>query len=118
MPSFSLGLDFHYINNFALYSGLCLSLGTRLHVPLKKSTRVRVEKELPKGTMLGIGSIEFGSPKYINKLGVLYAKYELTDKALVQFNKILKTREYYPALINMGNIYLFKGANGEGPYLL
>ena len=68
--------------------------------------------------MLGIGSIEFGSPKYINKLGVLYAKYELTDKALVQFNKILKTREYYPALINMGNIYLFKGANGEGPYLL
>lgn len=69
---FSLGLDFHYINNFALYSGLRLSLGTTFHVPLKKSTRVRVEKELPekpqplekkelpKGTKLGIGSIEFG----------------------------------------------------------
>jgi len=49
------------------------------------------------------------SPKYINKLGVLYAKYELTDKALVQFNKILKTQEYHPALINMGNIYYLKG---------
>jgi len=72
-PSFSLGLDFHYINNFALYSGLCLSLGTTFHLPLKKSDRVRIEKELPekpqplerkifpKGTMLGIGSIEFGS---------------------------------------------------------
>ena len=70
--SFSLGLDFHYTNNFALFSGLSLSLGTTLGIPLKKSTRVRGErglpeklqplekKELPKGTRLGIGSIEFG----------------------------------------------------------
>jgi tetratricopeptide (TPR) repeat protein len=70
--SFSLGLDFHYTNNFALFSGLSLSLGTTLGVPLKKSTREGVKgelpekpqplerKELPKGTGLGIGSIEFG----------------------------------------------------------
>ncbi|MBA7484183.1 MAG: tetratricopeptide repeat protein [Spirochaeta sp.] len=73
LPSFSLGLDLHYINNFALYSGLCFSLGTTFHLPLKKSTRVRVEKELPekpqpleekklpKGTKLGLDGIEFGS---------------------------------------------------------
>ena len=73
LPFFSLGLDFHYRNNLALYSGLCISLGTTFHVPLKKSDRVRIEKELPekpqplekkvlpKGTMLGLGSIEFGS---------------------------------------------------------
>jgi len=71
--SFSLGLDLHYTNNFTLYSGLCLSLGTAFHLPLKKGPRVRGEgelpeklqplekKELPKGTRLGIGSIEFGS---------------------------------------------------------
>ncbi len=47
LTSFSLGLDFHYINNFTLYSGLCVSLGTTFHVPLKKSDRVRVEGELP-----------------------------------------------------------------------
>ena len=44
-------------------------------------------------------------PKYINKLGVLYAKYGLTDKAALQFNKILAKQEYVPALINFGNIY-------------
>ena len=44
-------------------------------------------------------------PKYINKLGVLYARYGLTDKAVVQFNKILAEQEYVPALLNMGNIY-------------
>ena len=44
-------------------------------------------------------------PRYINKLGVLYAKYGLTDKAILQFNKILAKQEYVPALINFGNIY-------------
>ena len=44
-------------------------------------------------------------PKYINKLGVLYAKYGLTDKAVLQFNKILAKQEYVPALINFGNIH-------------
>jgi tetratricopeptide (TPR) repeat protein len=70
--SFSLGLDLHYTNNFTLFSGLSLSLGTTLGIPLKKSARVRVDqgfpeklqplekKVLPKGKGLGIGSIEFG----------------------------------------------------------
>lgn len=43
-------------------------------------------------------------PKYVNRLGVLYGRYGLTDKAAAQFEKILKTNQYVPALINMGNI--------------
>ncbi len=42
--------------------------------------------------------------KYVNRLGVLYGRYGLTDKAVVQFEKILKITQYVPALINMGNI--------------
>ena len=53
-------------------------------------------------------------PKFVNRLGVLYARYGLYDKAVVQFEKILRTVEYVPALINMGNIGFlnkdFKGA--------
>lgn len=42
--------------------------------------------------------------KYVNRLGILYGRYGLTDKAVVQFEKILKNTEYVPALINMGHI--------------
>ncbi|RKX73282.1 MAG: hypothetical protein DRP87_19185 [Spirochaetes bacterium] len=45
------------------------------------------------------------SPQYVNRLGVLYARYGLFDKAMEQFNTIISLREYFPALINMGNIY-------------
>ncbi len=55
--------------------------------------------------------------KYINKLGVLYAKYGLIDKATLQFKKILEKEEYVPALINMGNIkYLSKDMVGALSY--
>jgi hypothetical protein len=50
-----------------------------------------------------------GNVKSVNGLGVLYAKYGLYDKALVQFNIVLKKNEYVPALINAGNIYYLKG---------
>lgn len=43
-------------------------------------------------------------PKYVNLLGVLYGRYGLFEKAVAQFEKILKTTQYVPALINMGNI--------------
>jgi tetratricopeptide (TPR) repeat protein len=42
--------------------------------------------------------------KSTNRLGVLYARNGLFDKAEVQFNK-LAAKEYVPALINLGNIY-------------
>lgn len=44
------------------------------------------------------------APKYMNRLGVLYARYGLNDKAAGQFEKILGNNEYVPTLINMGNI--------------
>ncbi len=49
-----------------------------------------------------------GSPELRNKLGVLYAKYGLFEKAEEEFNKILSTGEVVPTLVNLGNIYYLK----------
>lgn len=44
-----------------------------------------------------------------NRLGVLYARFGLLDKAVEQFNLVLDEEDdYAPALINMGNIYFMK----------
>ncbi len=43
-----------------------------------------------------------------NRLGVLYAKYGMFDKAEEEFNKILRTGEFIPALVNLGNIYYLR----------
>jgi hypothetical protein len=51
-----------------------------------------------------------GSSNLLNKIGVLYAKYGLYDKALEMFEKILSNSEYVPALINSGNIYFQRKA--------
>ena len=44
----------------------------------------------------------------INKLGVLYAKFGLLDKAALEFKRIVRTGEYAAALVNLGNIYYLK----------
>ena len=47
--------------------------------------------------------------RWMNKLGVLYARYGLDDDALDQFEKVLKQRgNYYPAMINIGNIHYLR----------
>lgn len=46
-----------------------------------------------------------GSPRSVNKLGILYAKWGLFDKAMVEFTGILAKEEYVPALVNIGNVY-------------
>ena len=46
------------------------------------------------------------SPKTLNALGVLYARYDLPDKAEAQFQAAVKTSEYAPALVNLGNLRL------------
>jgi parallel beta-helix repeat protein len=47
-----------------------------------------------------------GDPKFVNKLGVLYARNGLTDKAQKEFKRLLsKNESYVPALLNLGNIY-------------
>jgi tetratricopeptide (TPR) repeat protein len=45
-----------------------------------------------------------GSVRSINKLGVLYARFGLMDRAREQFERILRDREYLPALVNLGMI--------------
>lgn len=49
-----------------------------------------------------------GNPNLLNKIGVLYAKYGLYDKALESFEEILSNSEYVPALVNSGNIYFLR----------
>jgi len=46
--------------------------------------------------------------KAVNRLGILYARYGLSDKATEQFQAVLAQREYVPALINMGNLSLLR----------
>ncbi len=51
-----------------------------------------------------------GDPKSINKLGLLYAKYGLHDRAEREFQKVLDLdNNFVPALINLGNIYYLQG---------
>jgi len=51
-----------------------------------------------------------GAAKSINKLGVLYARYGLNDRAQREFLKILeKDKIFVPAIINLGNIYYLSG---------
>ncbi|MEI6873742.1 MAG: tetratricopeptide repeat protein [Spirochaetota bacterium] len=45
-----------------------------------------------------------GSPRSVNQLGVLYARYGLFDRASAQFTKALGEGDYAPALLNLGNI--------------
>ena len=51
-----------------------------------------------------------GSSKLVNRLGVLYARYGLIDKAEREFNKVLaKRKDYVPTLLNLGNVYYLNG---------
>jgi tetratricopeptide (TPR) repeat protein len=47
--------------------------------------------------------------RFMNKLGVVYARYGLADKAEQMFLDILKLApNYCPALVNLGNLYYMK----------
>ena len=48
-------------------------------------------------------------PRPVNRLGILYASNGLTDKAVLEFERILKRQEYLPALLNLGNIRFLAG---------
>ncbi len=43
-----------------------------------------------------------------NRLGVLYARYGLQEKAREQFEVVVKTREYAPTLLNLGHLAFLK----------
>jgi tetratricopeptide (TPR) repeat protein len=44
------------------------------------------------------------SPKSLNDLGVLYARYGLLDNASQQFTQAVARAEFVPALVNLGNV--------------
>ncbi|MBN1687194.1 MAG: hypothetical protein JW852_11095 [Spirochaetales bacterium] len=46
--------------------------------------------------------------RYMNRLGILYAKYGLYDRALVEFENTLSAGDYFPALLNIGNIHFLR----------
>ena len=48
------------------------------------------------------------NPRYNNKLGVLYAQFGLFDKAAAEFRTVIRSKEYIPALVNLGNIYYLR----------
>jgi len=52
-------------------------------------------------------------PKAINRLGVLYARYCLADKARAEFRKIADRTDFVPALINLGNLFFLDGSMSE-----
>jgi Flp pilus assembly protein TadD len=57
------------------------------------------------------------SPKSLNDLGVLFARYGLYDNAERQFKQIVAAAEYVPALVNLGNIsYIRKDVEGALQY--
>ena len=45
-----------------------------------------------------------GDRRLLNRLGVLYAQYGLWEKAAEQFEAIVETEDYIPALLNLGHI--------------
>lgn len=40
-----------------------------------------------------------------NKMGVTYARYGFYDDALTWFKKVIREKDFYPSLMNIGNIY-------------
>jgi tetratricopeptide (TPR) repeat protein len=57
------------------------------------------------------------SPKILNDLGVLFARYGLYDNAERQFKQVIATTEFVPSLINMGNLsYIRKDTDSALQY--
>jgi cytochrome c-type biogenesis protein CcmH/NrfG len=50
-------------------------------------------------------------PRVVNKLGVLYARYGLLDRAIEQVSSI--GGSYTPALVNLGNAHFMRGSMAE-----
>ena len=49
-----------------------------------------------------------GDPKLRNRLGVLYARFGLYDKAEGEFKRAVEQQNYIPALMNLGNLHYLR----------
>lgn len=50
-----------------------------------------------------------GNIAIMNRLGVLYSRYGLYDRAIRQFDELLAKQEYLPAIMNKGNVHSLLG---------
>lgn len=76
----------------------------------QQEMRRYVEREIsPQITQLE-GSLhqQEGDPAVHNRLGILYARYGSYDLAEREFRAAVQQREYLPALINLGNLFLLQ----------
>jgi tetratricopeptide (TPR) repeat protein len=46
--------------------------------------------------------------RWVNRLGVLYAQYGLHERAMIEFERVLKQENYLPALLNIGNVHYLR----------
>jgi hypothetical protein len=89
--------------------------GPPLQLPTEEITAAAYERELnrliqrelfPRVEQLKAEiSRSGGDVKLMNRLGVLYARYGRKSDAQREFKKILSRGEYFPALVNLGNIH-------------
>jgi tetratricopeptide (TPR) repeat protein len=92
--------------------------GAQLPVPDRRQLAERFRQEVGRlvdrevhdreAELLAALSLDSGSPGTLNALGVLYARWDLLEKAEAQFQEALETSEYAPALVNLGNVRLLK----------
>ncbi len=69
-----------------------------------------IEREInPRVEALRAKIVSSGNnPNYINRLGVLYARFGLFAKAKQEFERMLMQQENISALINLGNLYFIE----------
>ena len=91
---------------------LALPAQSRIVTAFQKEMARFVQKELdPQVKKLEAEIKKSGAtPALQNRLGVLYARYGYTDKALVELQKAIAKQEYVPALVNLGNLYFLRGS--------
>jgi tetratricopeptide (TPR) repeat protein len=83
---------------------------SRLTSFLKDEVQALMNRELTprEAALIGESKKQGSEEKSLNTLGVLYARFGLYDKAEAQFNALANSKNYTPALINLGNLYLLK----------
>ncbi len=83
----------------------------RLMARYRKELAAFVDRQIEPRIKKLQGELASASNKLVtrNKLGILYARFGVLDKAAEQFSAILKSSEYVPALVNLGNIAYMQG---------
>ncbi len=91
----------------------------RLETVYRESLRGTTEVFIGAGEkrLLDVLSKNLDNTSARNLLGVLYAKFELYNKAEREFTYLLTKADTLPALVNLANLRLLQGRNGDAPEL-